>query len=90
MRKRLIERPKDIASIGLIKDLKEIETNPNNLDKYFKSNKVTRNSIEVWYKEPISISSNIYYEDEELMNRDFEMFQKAVETCLKKAQITND
>lgn len=89
-RKRLIERPNEIASNGLKKDLKEIEDNPKNLDRYFKSNKVTRNSIEVYYKEPVSVSSNVYYEDEELMNRDFEMFEKAVEVCLKKAEITND
>lgn len=89
-RKRLIERPKEIASIGLKKDLKEIEANPKNLDRYFKSNKVTRNSIEVYYKDPVSVSSNVYYEDEELMNRDFEMFKKAVEACLKKAEITNN
>lgn len=86
-RKRLIERPNEIASIGLKKDLKEIEENPKNLDRYFKSNKVTRNSIEVYYKEPVSVSSNVYYEDEELMNRDFEMFHKAVEACLLKANL---
>lgn len=87
MRKRLIERPNEIASNGLKKDLKDIQDNPKNLDRYFKTNKVTRNSIEVYYKEPVSASSNVYYEDEELMNRDFEMFDKAVKECLKKAEI---
>lgn len=77
-RRRVLVKPNTIVNIGLKKDLEEILKNPNNLLKYYKSNRVTNNSIEIWYKEPASFSSNVYYEDYELMNSDFEIFDKII------------
>lgn len=83
IRQRALRNPNKIASIGLKKDLEEILANPTNLLSYNKSTKVTDNSIAVWYKDPASFSSNVYYEDKELMERDFKIFEK----ILKEANI---
>lgn len=83
-KRRTLAKPTTIVNIGLKKDLEDILANPKNLSTYFKGNKVTDNSIEVWYKEPVQQSSNLYYEDADLRDSDFELFEKA----LKEANIT--
>ncbi len=50
-RRRVLVKPNTIVNIGLKKDLAEILANPDNLVSYNKSNKVTDNSIAVWWKD---------------------------------------
>lgn len=76
--KKIKKPTSKIVNIGLKKDLEEIKKSPDNLLKYYKGGNITDNSIEVWYKEPPSFSSNLYYEDKQLMESDFVLFDKAI------------
>lgn len=69
-----------IINIGLQRDLKEILSNPNNVEKIYKGvNKVTNFSIEIWFKEPRTFSSYVYYENEALMESDYKLLMEAIE-----------
>lgn len=69
-----------IINIGLQKDLKTILANPDNVEKIYKGVRVITNfSIEIWFKEPRTFSSNVYYENEALMESDYKLLMEAIE-----------
>ena len=67
-----------IINSALKKDLKELISNPNNITT-IKKGDISGNSIEIEFKEPISFSSYVYYDNE--TNRDKDLTE--LETLLK-------
>lgn len=78
----------NIVNIGLKKDLKEILGFPENIDKIYKGiGRVTDYSIAIWFKEPISFSSYVYYENKTRMEEDYKILLNLIEDA-KKNKVT--
>lgn len=72
-----------IKNIGLKKDLQEMLENPDNILKIEKG-EMSGNSIEVWFKEPATFTSNTYYDKEALRDADYEHLMKHIEESKKQ------
>lgn len=77
-----------IVNIGLRKDLKEILEFPDNIDKISQGiDLVTDYSIEIWFKEPRTFSSYVYYENKAKMLSDYEILTKLIENEKNKKEV---
>ncbi len=70
----------NIVNIGLKKDLKEILSFPENIEKIYKGiGRVTDYSIAIWFKIPATFSSYVYYENKTRMEEDYNILLKLIE-----------
>jgi len=85
--KQQIVSPTSIVNIGLKRDLKEILDKPENIIKVYKGiGKVTDFSIEIWFKEPATFSSYVYYSNKEKMEADF----NNLESLIKQQKVVKE
>jgi hypothetical protein len=77
-----------LVNLGLKRDLKEILAFPDNIDKIYKGvGKVTDYSIEIWFKEPATFSSYVYYENKTRMLSDYSNLLKLIENAKNSNEV---